>query len=92
VSVRCLAPVEDANATVLILGSMPGKASLCAGEYYAHPRNLFWHILGELVGAIPTLPYEERTRVLQSAGIALWDVLQLCARSVAWILVLRMPP
>ena len=79
-SVRCLSPVDDANATVLILGSMPGKLSLDAGEYYAHPRKLFWHILGELVGAIPALPYEERTCIVRSAGIALWDVLQSCAR------------
>ena len=81
--VRCFAPVEDANTTVLILGSMPGKASLRAGQYYAHPRNLFWRILGELVGAIPALPYEERIRVLQSAGIALWDVLESCVRGTS---------
>jgi G:T/U-mismatch repair DNA glycosylase len=47
---HCLAPIEDANASILILGSMPGKTSLGAGQYYAHPRNLFWRILGELVG------------------------------------------
>jgi double-stranded uracil-DNA glycosylase len=82
-NVCCLTPVEDANATLLILGSMPGKASLCAGQYYAHPRNLFWHIMGELVGAFPALPYEERTRVLRSAGIALWDVLESCARGTS---------
>jgi len=77
---HCLAPVEDAHATVLILGSMPGKASLSAGQYYAHPRNLFWRVLGELVGATPALPYQERIRVLHSAGIALWDVLKSCVR------------
>src|ERR1700685_3240157 len=79
-NVRCFVPVEDQNATVLILGSMPGQASLDAGQYYAHPRNLFWRFLGELVGANPALPYEERVRVLQSAGIALWDVLKSCVR------------
>ncbi len=78
--VRCFAPIEDTSATVLILGSMPGKSSLRAGQYYAHPKNLFWHIMGKLLGAHPALPYEERVRVLQSAGIALWDVLESCAR------------
>lgn len=80
-NVRCLAPVEDENATVLILGSMPGQASLNAGQYYAHPRNLFWRFLGELIGANAALPYDERISVLHSAGIALWDVLQSCVRS-----------
>jgi hypoxanthine-DNA glycosylase len=73
--------IADDNARILILGSMPGKASLQAGQYYAHPRNQFWPILGELVGAGPTLNYEERMRVLLSAKIALWDVLKSCYRS-----------
>lgn len=69
------------NARILILGSIPGKASLQAGQYYAHPRNQFWPILGELVGASPELEYVERTRILKSEGIALWDVLKSCYRS-----------
>jgi hypoxanthine-DNA glycosylase len=79
----CLAPVADRNATVLILGSLPGKRSLAVGQYYAHPRNLFWRILGELVGFDPTLPYEARVHRLQSAGIALWDVLESCVRKTS---------
>ena len=78
--VQSFAPIEDAKARVLILGSMPGKASLAAGQYYAHPQNLFWRILGEVTGAGPTLPYEARARALKSRGIALWDVLESCAR------------
>jgi hypoxanthine-DNA glycosylase len=73
-------PIEAASATVLILGSMPGEASLAAGEYYAHPRNQFWPIMGELVGARPGLSYENRLCILKSAGIALWDVLRSCSR------------
>ena len=79
--IHCFAPIEDTAAIVLILGSMPGRASLAAGEYYAHPRNHFWPIMGELVGAHPELPYEGRLWMLKSSGIALWDVLESCIRN-----------
>ena len=78
--VQSFAPIADARAHILILGSMPGKASLAAGQYYAHAQNLFWHILGEVSGAGPALPYPARARALRSCGIALWDVLASCVR------------
>jgi TDG/mug DNA glycosylase family protein len=53
---------------------------LKAGQYYAHSRNAFWPIMGELFGAGPSLPYLERVARLQSAGVALWDSLQACVR------------
>jgi len=78
--IQSFPPIADANANILILGSMPGKESLRAGQYYAHRRNAFWSIMGELVGASPALPYQLRVRKLKSAGIALWDVLASCRR------------
>lgn len=73
-------PAAAHDAHTLILGSMPGDASLRAGEYYANPRNHFWNILGVLVGAGPGLPYSARLEKLTGAGFALWDVLQSCER------------
>lgn len=60
---------------------MPGVASLRAGQYYAHPHNAFWKIMGELAGAGPELPYAARCARLAQRGIAVWDVLQSCVRS-----------
>lgn len=78
--IRSFPPVENPGATILVLGSMPGRESLRAGQYYAHPHNAFWTIMGELVGAAPALPYDARILKLKSAGIALWDVLASCSR------------
>ena len=70
----------DRHAKVLILGSMPGEESLRQQQYYAHPRNLFWDIMGELFGAGRELPYEKRLAVLRKNGISLWDVAHTCRR------------
>jgi hypoxanthine-DNA glycosylase len=59
---------------------MPGGESLRRRQYYAHPRNHFWPIMGDLVGVDPAAPYAERVRQLLDAGIALWDSLQYCER------------
>jgi double-stranded uracil-DNA glycosylase len=73
-------PIESPSAVALILGSMPGQASLQAGQYYAHPHNAFWRIVAKVLQFDAAAPYTTRVRALQSAGVALWDVLQSCSR------------
>jgi double-stranded uracil-DNA glycosylase len=79
--IYCFPPIADQYAEILILGSMPGSASLDANQYYAHPQNAFWRIMGELLGFDPAVAsYAEKTGALKSARIALWDVLHSCKR------------
>jgi hypoxanthine-DNA glycosylase len=73
-------PVVGRAPRVLILGSLPGRASIEAGEYYASPQNAFWKIMGALCGAEPELAYAARLDALGRAGIALWDVLHAAVR------------
>jgi TDG/mug DNA glycosylase family protein len=70
-----MAPVGSADARLLILGSLPGEASLRAQRYYAHPQNQFWRLLGSAIGEdLAVMTYEERLGRLEARGIALWDV------------------
>ncbi|MBL7685910.1 MAG: DNA-deoxyinosine glycosylase [Deltaproteobacteria bacterium] len=73
-------PVAALDAEILILGSMPGKKSLQAEEYYAHPQNVFWDIMNELIQAGRHLTYLQRLQILQKNHIALWDVAFQCER------------
>lgn len=76
-----LPPRIAADCHVLVLGSMPGGASLRAGEYYAHPRNRFWPVMARLCGFDAALPYEARLLALQRGGVGLWDVIGQCRRA-----------
>lgn len=78
--IHSFAPIEDSNATILILGSMPGRASLAAEQYYAHAQNAFWRIMSGLLQFERAAPYAIKIQALKSAHIALWDVLQSCQR------------
>ena len=77
---RGFPPVVGRAPRVLLLGSLPGRASIAAGEYYAQRQNAFWRIAGALCGAEPDLDYASRLARLKSAGIALWDVLAAAER------------
>jgi double-stranded uracil-DNA glycosylase len=73
-------PIARADARVLILGTMPSIASLAKQQYYGHPQNAFWPIMGRLFGAGRDVPYEERKAILYDRGVAVWDVLRECHR------------
>jgi TDG/mug DNA glycosylase family protein len=72
----------DANTRVLVLGSLPGEASLRAAQYYANPWNQFWRLMEPVVAApLADLPYDARLATLLSAGVGLWDVIRSANRS-----------
>lgn len=76
-----LQPVTGTRSRVLILGSMPGEASLQKQQYYAYRHNAFWPILAELFGFQAELSYAERLTKLTEQGLALWDVIASCQRT-----------
>lgn len=78
---RAFDPVVDARTRLLILGSLPGDASLKAGQYYGHPQNGFWRLVGGVIGVdLVSTSYEGRLEALQAAGVGLWDVIARAER------------
>ena len=73
-------PVVGDRPRVLILGSMPGERSLRAQQYYAHPTNAFWPIMGDLLEMPSDATYAARLRSIKANRIALWDVVYSCRR------------
>ena len=82
--VESFAPIVGAGARVLILGTLPSRASLEAGYNYAHPRNAFWPMMFDLFGAgealEPTTPFSERAELLRRSHIALWETIKQADR------------
>lgn len=82
-------PIADIRSKILILGSLPGDESIRAQEYYAHPRNQFWALIGYNAGCannssgedtcVPNR-YNDKKRFLAEKQIALWDTLQRAER------------
>ena len=76
-----LPPIARPDARLFILGSLPGDASLAAKQYYAHPQNQFWRLVGSVVGEeLHALPYERRLERLAEHRIGLWDVIGSAVR------------
>ena len=89
---RAFDPVVDARTRLLILGSLPGDASLKAAQYYAHPQNGFWRLVGGVIGVdLAALPYGERLEALRAAGVGLWDVIASAERPGSLDAAIRSP-
>ncbi len=90
---RAFDPVVDADTRLLILGSLPGEASLAVGRYYAHPRNAFWRLMGDLLDQ-PDLherAYAERLIALKARGVGLWDTVAEAERIGSLDTAIRLP-
>ena len=74
-------PVIDAGIKTLILGSFPSRASLGKAQYYGHPQNHFWRLVGAVIGKpLADMDYERRLRTLLEHHIGLWDIIGACSR------------
>jgi len=77
-----LAPVIAPDTRLLLLGSFPGVASLAAQQYYAHPRNRFWELVGAVIGVdLRALAYDERLTALRAHRVGVWDVIAQAERA-----------
>ncbi|CAL1691185.1 hypothetical protein MMB232_01320 [Brevundimonas subvibrioides] len=87
-----LAPIVDDRTTLLLLGSLPGDASLKATQYYAHPQNAFWRLIGRVLGQdLHALAYPDRVEALGVAGVGLWDVIASADRAGSLDAAVRTP-
>ena len=77
---KAFPPIVDENATVLILGTMPGEMSLELHQYYGHKANQFCPLVFGVFNLPVPVKYEDRVHFLHQAGIAVWDVLSECKR------------
>ncbi|NCT97074.1 MAG: DNA-deoxyinosine glycosylase [Comamonadaceae bacterium] len=76
-----LPPIADARTRLVVLGSFPGVASLRAQQYYGHPQNAFWKILGALWGLpLAQAGYDLRVAAVLERGLGVWDVYASCER------------
>ena len=79
-----LPPLASDRTRLLILGSFPGEASLKAQQYYGHPQNHFWPILGAIWPSNPietgVTSYQKRSEWLLGKGLGVWDVYAACER------------
>jgi hypoxanthine-DNA glycosylase len=79
---RCFPPIVDARTRLLMLGSLPGEKSLEIQQYYGHPQNKFWELLGVVVNVdLRSLNYDARLAALLEYGIGLWDVIAEAERA-----------
>lgn len=89
---RGFPPVVDANTRLLILGSLPGEASLAAAQYYGNPRNVFWQLMERVIDApLVPLAYEGRLATLLAHGVGLWDVINQAHREGSLDAAIRDP-
>ena len=82
VKCKSFSPRINEKSRVLILGSMPGVKSLEMQEYYAHPQNRFWKVMGKICNCegLHDMGYEDKIQVLLDNRFALWDVIASCER------------
>ena len=78
---HCFPPVVRPDTRLLLLGSLPGAVSLARTQYYAHPQNQFWRLVGAVIGReLVPLGYDERLEALLEAKIGLWDTVAAATR------------
>ena len=84
-------PISNEFSHTLILGTMPSVQSRKANFYYSHPRNRFWQVISTCLNQPLPQSIDQKTELLLSNGLALWDVLSSCEISASADASIRNP-
>lgn len=76
--VHPIPPLFNEASKTLILGSFPSVKSREAMFFYGHPQNRFWRLMALLFEAKVPETVEEKTHLVLTHRLALWDTIHSC--------------
>ena len=74
-------PLMCHEPRVLILGTIPGKNSISANEYYYDNKNRMWKMLAKIATQKMPTNYTEKKLLLEHLHVVLWDYYQCVERT-----------
>ena len=74
-------PLMCHKPRILLLGTIPGKNSISANEYYYDNSNRMWKMLAKLSKQKLPTNYTEKKVILEHLHVVIWDYYQCVERT-----------